>query len=63
MTHRPQAAPCNVSALGLDAHRESGGDLGRDRPEDHLSGLYRKIQDIPAMGEAMAPTLDRMQER
>jgi hypothetical protein len=31
--------------------------------EDDWSALYRKIQDIRAMGEAMAPTLDRMQER
>ena len=31
--------------------------------EDDWSALYRKIQDIRAMGEAMAPALDRMQER
>ena len=30
--------------------------------EDDWSALYRKIQEIRAMGEAMAPKLDRMQE-
>ena len=33
-----------------------------DREDDWLA-LYQKIQDIRAMGEAMAPKLDRMQEK